>query len=82
MVDRFVRLRKAGGPAALALLGRKPVFSDRLIQPEEAEALHADYFLRDGGLKVTAVWWGEPDGKGGQKPRQPVGLKQPYERVV
>jgi hypothetical protein len=68
VVDRFVRLRKAGAPAALALLGRRPVFTDRPMRPAEAEALDADYFLRDGGLKVTAIWWGEPDGTGGQKP--------------
>jgi hypothetical protein len=66
LVDRFVKLRQKGDPAAFGLLANDPQFTDKPVPEADAERLHTDYFLRAGELKIVAVYAGEPDGSGGQ----------------
>jgi hypothetical protein len=68
VVDRFMRLHKGKDKAALDLLGPAPVFDENPVSEKEADARATDHFLR-GKLRILDWWRGEPDGKGGQRPK-------------
>src|SRR5262249_1066374 len=51
---RFMPLKNAGAPAANDLLGPAPVAPKEALSPEEAERLHAEFFLR-GDYRVLKV---------------------------
>jgi hypothetical protein len=51
---RFMALKNAGDPAANDLLGPAPVVPADALSPEEADRLHAEFFLR-GDYRVESV---------------------------
>jgi hypothetical protein len=51
---RFMDLKNAGDPAADKLLGPAPVAPTEAVSPEEADRLHAEFFLR-GDYSVVKV---------------------------
>lgn len=51
---RFMELKNAGDPAANDLLGPAPVVPAAAVSPEEADRLHAEFFLR-GDFQVVGV---------------------------
>jgi hypothetical protein len=51
---RFMALKNAGDPAADKLLGPAPVIPKEAVSPEEADQLHAEFFLR-GDYSVVKV---------------------------
>ena len=55
VVDRFVRLKNASDPEAMAMLGPAPAVPERPLRLPAAEALQAVYFLRDD-LRIASVW--------------------------
>ncbi len=67
VLDRFVKLRNAGDPAAEQFLPPKPVPSEQPVSEAEWVRQSLDLALREPGLKVAHVCRGEPDGKGGLK---------------
>jgi hypothetical protein len=66
VVDRFVKLWRAGDTEAVKLLGGKPLVEDELVPEKAFDARSTDSFLRQK-VEVIAIWRGEPDGAGGQK---------------
>ena len=64
IIDRFMRLRNAGDPAANLLLGPESAFPDHPVSEDEAERLQADHFLRQG-LRITTIRRQEPFGMSG-----------------
>jgi hypothetical protein len=51
---RFMELKNARDPAANDLLGPPPAVPPAAVPPEEADALHAEFFLR-GDYRVVSV---------------------------
>jgi hypothetical protein len=51
---RFMALKNAHDPAAAELLGPAPVVPTTAVSPEEADRLHAEFFLR-GDYRVVSV---------------------------
>jgi hypothetical protein len=54
LLRRFMELKNAGDPAANDLLGPAPVVPAAAMSPEEADRLHAEFFLH-GDFRVVSV---------------------------
>jgi hypothetical protein len=67
LIDRFVRLRKAGDPAALALLRPLPA-EDQPIDDADFDARATDHFLRSDKLEIIDIWKGDPGSDGKPRP--------------
>lgn len=66
VIDRFVTLKKAGDRTANDLLAGKALAEGEVIAEADVEPRATDTFLRQP-FTITAIYRGEPDGKGGQK---------------
>jgi hypothetical protein len=67
VIDRFARLVNARDAKAADLLGEEPVFDERPVSEEVADARQTDFYLRSEELKVLAIRRGEPDREGRMK---------------
>jgi hypothetical protein len=53
--DRFMLRRRAGDPAAAALLGREPVQPAGEVTEDEAQQMQTDFFLHDPDLQILTI---------------------------
>ena len=61
--DQFMMNRRAGDPAAFALLSREPIEPMGVITEDEAERLQTDYFLHAPDLQMVAIRRGTAAGQ-------------------
>jgi hypothetical protein len=63
LCHRFAELKNAGDAKADEFLGPAPVVPDKALPPEEAERLHAEFFLR-GQYRIAEVYAETPGASG------------------